>query len=184
MMDYKLLTETREAYNKLKSNSYYIDEIRPFLLVEVREFAVQISMRKLDIWDRFCQIKKNVEQSLPYAKEAGYGEDVLKYHLDRDSEFTEAERVIKLIDDKSGTIKLKVKKPCNSIARARAFCILMLPDVNSMGKKDIMANVKRYFPDQSGQTIYKMIRIDGLNLDNKEIYQSDYDYALKLFNEI
>lgn len=92
------MEEIRKAYNKLVKNRLYRDEMRPYLLTEVREYALQISMRRLDLWDKFCQVESNVKQALPVAKKVGF-DNVLSYYLARDEEYNDAEAVISLIDN-------------------------------------------------------------------------------------
>jgi hypothetical protein len=83
--------------------------------------------------------------------------------------------------------ELKPKKEYKSIIRARAFCILLLMDAGIENKHPAKTELKQivshYFPDQTGQSEYKMICIDGLKLTDKDKYPKDYEYGLRLFNE-
>jgi hypothetical protein len=107
----------------------------------------------------------------------------------------------------------KKMKPCQSEMRARAFCILLLQqegiEPGVVGQKELINIANKRFPDPlpgqtnlSGKTIYQEIKIKGLSLTNtvnpKYLrpnekntgitwimkYKSDYDYGLKLFNEL
>jgi uncharacterized protein YbcV (DUF1398 family) len=103
----------------------------------------------------------------------------------------------------------KKKKPCKSLMRARAFCILLLQEAGMEAKyaqkKELKKIVKKRFPEQSGQPIYEEIKLRGLDLNNEisqkkiikyfpsltgkhikytDYYKDDYEYGLVLFNNI
>jgi hypothetical protein len=83
----------------------------------------------------------------------------------------------------------KEKKPCSSVTRARAFCVLLLQDAGmeprNVGQNELIKISKKYFPKDSGKTVYDWITLKGLNLANKNVpkFKLDYEFGLKLFNE-
>jgi hypothetical protein len=76
------------------------------------------------------------------------------------------------------------------MTRARAFCILLLQDAGReakhIEKKELMLIVKKYFPEQSGKTIYDLIKINGFDLTAKTNpkFKLDFEHGSKLFNEL
>lgn len=93
----KILEETKEAYNKLVSNPHFISRIDKFMKIEIREYAVRISTDKMKIWNSVCtpEYIKRVE---PIAAKEGF-DNVLSYQLAKDTEYCQAEAIIKLIDN-------------------------------------------------------------------------------------
>lgn len=82
----------------------------------------------------------------------------------------------------------KKEKPCKSFTRARAFCILIMQEkkkLPALSKNELITTVKKYFPEQSGKTVYNCISIEGLSLLSGEgQYKIDYDYGLILYKEM
>jgi hypothetical protein len=83
----------------------------------------------------------------------------------------------------------KIKKPYDSFKRARGFCLLLLLKKNEttpeqLGMTKLKKFSKKWFPEQSDQTMYKLLlqQEDKLTLDQAQKYQLDYDYGLMLFN--
>jgi hypothetical protein len=97
-MKNELLAETAEAYNKLVKNRHYLSRLDSFMKEEVREYAMQKTMRKIEFWDRFCMVEGNAKQIIPIAEKAGF-DNILTYQLSKDLEYCQAEAVIKLIDE-------------------------------------------------------------------------------------
>lgn len=205
--------EVLNAYRKLARNSFYVSEMRPYLLAEVRELAVQISMKKLDLWDKMCQVESNIKQTLPEAIKEGYGEDVLKYHLAHDQEYCEAEAIIKLIEDpqiKTELVTLEGKKN-GSKRLSVAFCIYMLYkeskfDISTLSKNAIYEIVRNHFKgfasaitikdtllgynrnvEEKGFFKYEhrkwIFRDDNFNY-MKNLYMDDYNKGLEMFEKL
>lgn len=80
------------------------------------------------------------------------------------------------------------QKEYKAIIRARAFCILLLMKdgkINKDAQKTELKNIiSKYFPKQTGQSEYYLIRNKGFSLTDKEKYKLDYEYGKKLFNSL
>jgi len=82
------------------------------------------------------------------------------------------------------------KKQYDSLKRARGFCLLLILKENGttadqLGMTKLKKFSKKYFPEQSDQTMYKLLLSGrGLTLDQAKDHQLDYDYGLILFNSI
>lgn len=51
-------------------------------------------------------------------------------------------------------------------------------------KTALIAYSKEYFPNDSGTTIYNLIDRYNFNLSDKKKYESEYEYGVKLFNDL
>ncbi len=104
--------------------------------------------------------------------------------------------------DKSTISKpVREKKEYKSIVRARAFCLTQLylngniDEETWNSKTKFIKMVKKYFPDQSGQTMYKKMKTkkedcfydkkkNEITETSMERYPKDYSHGMKLHDKI
>lgn len=105
-------------------------------------------------------------------------------------EILKYEAWIKSEKDKYSHTTKKLNKPCPSETRARAFCILLLQNIGQepqgVGQTELINISKKYFPKNSGRTVYNWIVRKSLSLKKGciSLYQADYEYGLSLFNKL
>jgi hypothetical protein len=104
----KILTHNQkwESYNEILKNRFCIDTMSKYKLGEVRKLAESIMNKQIAGYELLWRDEKLIALNKDFinskridAKKEGYGENILKYLLDRDPQYYQAKEVIKLIDN-------------------------------------------------------------------------------------